>query len=224
VYEFRGNKVVVINGKQTGRLEVSTTEITGSAVLPVTGLERTLIDVTVRPAYAGGVLEVMAAFRAARGRLNVARMLEVLERLEYVYPYHQVIGFYLSRAGFPDDELNQLRRLGNKFAFYATYGMKQPKFNPEWQVYYPEELDFSSTQRYHQRVSSEKSAHSCICLIALRTTSGTFSTLVSAIYNQASMNANFEVGRGTSADEYYPSQWLRTSSISSCVRYFSTFQ
>ena len=141
VYEFRGNKTVVINGKQTGQLEVITAEITRGTVLPVTSLERTLIDIAVRPAYTGGLFDVMAAFRAARGRLNVTRMLDVLERLGYVYPYHQVIGFYLSRAGFPADDLNQLRRIGHKFAFYATYGMRQPKFNPDWQVYYPEEID-----------------------------------------------------------------------------------
>jgi hypothetical protein len=34
--------------------------------IPVTNLERTLIDITVRPDYAGGVQNVLDAFRIAR--------------------------------------------------------------------------------------------------------------------------------------------------------------
>lgn len=62
----------------------------------MTKLERTLIDIAVRPNYAGGVHHVLEAYAAAKSRVSVNVLLATLQKMEYVYPYHQVIGFYIS--------------------------------------------------------------------------------------------------------------------------------
>jgi predicted transcriptional regulator of viral defense system len=139
VFVYAQNRIVILNGKQTGRLGVETTTLDGSR-LPVTDLERTLIDLAVRPAYGGGVYEILAAYRAAVDRVDVGRLVEYLDALDYVYPYHQAIGFYLERAGASQASVARLRALGLDFDFYLVHGLKSPVLDSSWRIYVPQGL------------------------------------------------------------------------------------
>lgn len=96
VFRLQDAQVVLISGKATGNAGVITDQTNG---LTLTCLERTLVDITVRPRYAGGVFQVMSAFRGSVDELDVGRLLDMLTKLDYKYPYHQAIGFYLERSG-----------------------------------------------------------------------------------------------------------------------------
>ena len=89
-----------VNGKQTGQLGVMEMKDEFGEVVPVTGLERTLIDIAVRPTYAGGIPEVLEAYRRARGKLSLNRLAATLSKMDYVYPYEQAVGFLLERSGY----------------------------------------------------------------------------------------------------------------------------
>ena len=65
----------------------------------MTNVERTLIDITFRPVYAGGVLEVLKAFTQAKRQVTTKNLLKLLEEMDYAYPYHQAVGFYLESSG-----------------------------------------------------------------------------------------------------------------------------
>lgn len=80
----------------------------------VTDLERTLIDVVVRPAYAGGINQVAQAYKQAAHRVDVDHMIKLLKNMQYVYPYHQSIGFLLERAGRTEEECRKLKKLGTE--------------------------------------------------------------------------------------------------------------
>ena len=139
VFENGLSRITVLSGKNTGRLEV--TNLAGAtptgAELPVTKLERTLIDIAVRPVYAGGVHQVLEAFRGARERASVAVILATLKKLDYRYPYHQAIGFYLDRAGFPESAVERVRALGAEFDFYLAYGLSEKDYDPKWRLFFP---------------------------------------------------------------------------------------
>src|SRR5262249_7990404 len=130
-------KVYLLNGKSVGKVGVITMNFAGVS-LPVTNIERTLIDVTVRPEYAGGVDTVFAAYQAAKGRFSVNRLVSYLKQMKYVYPYHQAIGFYLEQAAYPASALALLRRLPIAHKFYLAYQMPKTRFSEHWSLFYPE--------------------------------------------------------------------------------------
>lgn len=140
VYSLEGLRVVLLSGKQTGGFGVETLRGPEGEELPVTGIARTLIDIAVRPAYAGGILQVLEAYRGARERVDAAALPEALEKLNYVYPYHQAIGFLMERAGYTTKACDKLRRLGASFDFYLIHGMKNPQYDARWRLHFPQGL------------------------------------------------------------------------------------
>jgi hypothetical protein len=129
--------VIMIAGKNTKGLGVE--EIAGPASEPlqVTNLERTLVDIVVRPAYAGGTSQVLKAYRVAKGRMSVDRLLTILKNLDYVYPYHQSIGYLMQKAGYPEKSYARLRALGLNHDFYLAHGMQQREYSEDWRLFHP---------------------------------------------------------------------------------------
>ncbi len=135
VYSYSDKKVVLTNGKFSDKLGVIKRK-NREQLFEYTNLERTLIDVSVRPVYAGGVFEVLEAYKIAKPKLNVPLMAEYLEKLEFIYPYHQVIGFYLEKANYNESDLACFKKEMN-FNFYLTYGLRKKEFSRKWKLYYP---------------------------------------------------------------------------------------
>lgn len=131
-------RYVLLSGKNTGRSEVSDVVLSENEIVETTKLERTLIDICVRPMYAGGVFEVLRAYRNAADRLSVNTLVAVLKKLAFVYPYHQAIGFLLERAGLNNRHLLKLEALGLKWNFYLDYQMRDPEYNDRWRLFYPQ--------------------------------------------------------------------------------------
>jgi predicted transcriptional regulator of viral defense system len=141
-YDYESWSVTIINGKNTGGLGVE--ELSGAAQerLRVTNIERTLIDLVVRPTYAGGIVNVVQAYRAAKEKVSINRLLATLKKLGYVYPYHQAIGFLMQQAGYDQKRYMLLRRLPMEHDFYLTHGMHDPRYSSDWRLFYPDGLEF----------------------------------------------------------------------------------
>lgn len=128
--------VYLLNGKNVDKTGVTSISLDGRKI-PITSIERTLIDITVRPDYAGGYEEVYNAYKMAKGNFSVNRLVATLKKMDFMYPYHQAIGFYMEKAGYDDKLLRLLKKIGIEHNFYLTYNIKDTCFSDTWQLYYP---------------------------------------------------------------------------------------
>lgn len=141
VAKLEGKKVCLLNGMFTGQQGVVSMSDDAGDNIRVTDVERTLIDCTVRPVYANGVRSVMSAFKVAVKMISVSKLTETLSTLDYVYPFHQAIGFYLERSGvYSKDQISLFDRIEKRFDFYLTHEMKKPKYSKRWRLYYPSNM------------------------------------------------------------------------------------
>jgi predicted transcriptional regulator of viral defense system len=129
----------ILNGRNTGEMGVITILSDHPIDKRITDIERTLIDITVRPIYSGGVFQVAEAFAAAASKMSVEKLTTYLRNLNFTYPYHQSIGYYMERSGkYSRSQLNTLRELGVDYDFYLDYGMKKTNFVSEWRLHVPQ--------------------------------------------------------------------------------------
>lgn len=138
--EYGETNICMLNGMYTNQLGVSESRIdyaNEKVTVRVTNLERTLIDIAVRPVYAGGVQEVKSAFLLAKGKVNVRLMAEMLQKLSYVYPYNQSIGYYLEQAGYENQDLDLFRQYPLEFDFYLAHQMDEADYIKAWKIYVP---------------------------------------------------------------------------------------
>jgi predicted transcriptional regulator of viral defense system len=140
IFTWGNRRAVVISGKHSGNLEVAQMMGPDNELIDATKLERTLIDIVVRPSYAGGILSVLEAYARARDRASVNVLLRTLRALDYVYPYHQAIGFLMERVGFPANRIARLRQLGMDFDFYLAHGVGRKLYDSNWRLFYPKGL------------------------------------------------------------------------------------
>ncbi len=122
----------------TGNLGITEINFSSNEFLPITDIERTLIDITVRPVYSGGIYMVLDAYKAAQDKVSINKLTAYLQKLNYVYPYHQAIGFYLDKTGaYSKKQIDLLHKFEMKYDFYLTHQMKEMDYSPEWKLFYP---------------------------------------------------------------------------------------
>lgn len=141
IVTHRQTEIVLLSGKHSNRLGVTKVAGPRGEQLDSTNVERTLIDIAVRPSYAGGAKIVAGAYRRAASQTSIPRLAKMLQDLNYIYPYHQTLGFYLQNAGHSLSALQPLRDLDIRFNFYLEHAMKQSSLDPVWRVYVPKEIN-----------------------------------------------------------------------------------
>lgn len=133
ILKYHNYSITILKGKHTSELGVLQN-------YRVTNLERTLIDAVVRPAYCGGISEVLKAFinSSQTNKFSANKLMMYLKKMEFIYPYHQAIGFFMEKSGvFKTSQINPFHSLDKNYKFYLNYGMKDMDYDNNWQIYYP---------------------------------------------------------------------------------------
>jgi hypothetical protein len=141
IFRHESWQLVLLSGKNTGRLGVVSLPNQVKETLSVTTLERTLIDIVVRPDYSGGVYQILQAYKSARDRMSVNVLMAHLKNLDYMYPFHQAIGFYMQRAGYERERLERLKTLPVDFDFYLTHDIGDKIYDRSWRLFFPKGLE-----------------------------------------------------------------------------------
>jgi predicted transcriptional regulator of viral defense system len=134
-------RVCITHGQKTDDLGIVKKKGPSGELLRVTNVERTLIDIARRPIYAGGIKEALSAYKTAKPLVSIEKLVSTLKAMDYVYPYHQSIGFYMEKSGAYDKtQIQLLKDLPKNFNFYLDYKMADPNYSEEWKLFYPKKL------------------------------------------------------------------------------------
>lgn len=133
---LKGNSITLIIGQFQDNVGV----IPYRKYYKVSDLERTLIDIAIRPFYAGGITQVLEAYRNAKSRVDIKKLFMYYQKMNLIYPYHQAIGFYMEKAGYNKKEYQTFMEIDQHYKFYLTYNMAKPEFSTLWNLYYPRGL------------------------------------------------------------------------------------
>ena len=128
-----------MNGKASHNEGVENVYLQDNEKVMLTSIERTLIDISVRPSYSGGVQQVLSAFEKAKmAGVSINRLSAILKKLNYIYPYHQIIGFYLEKAGYAESQIAFMDKLSKDHDFYLDYNLKNPAYSKRWRLFIPQ--------------------------------------------------------------------------------------
>lgn len=133
---FKNNIINLINGQCHNYIGI----IEFHDNLKVSDIERTLIDVVTRPFYSGGVTQVLEAFVNAKDLIDIDKFYNYYKKMDFIYPYHQAIGFYLEKAGYENKCITPFLKIKQEFKFYLTYNMKNKEYSKRWNLFYPKGL------------------------------------------------------------------------------------
>jgi predicted transcriptional regulator of viral defense system len=134
---YNGYKYVFLH-KKHGSINIG---IHNNKKHQVTDLERTLIDIAIRPAYSGGVFQILEAYKTAKDKVNTNKIAKYIDEFNYIYPYHQLVGFLMDMAGYDNKLLEPFLKKKTALNFYQTYNMNNKKLNEKWGIYYPMGLE-----------------------------------------------------------------------------------
>lgn len=134
-------KIQLISSPRNDRLGIGFYTLTSGMQIPVTNIERTLIDATVRPSLSGGIPEIVKAYKEALPKIQIVKLKAYLSSMNYIYPYEQAVGFYLDYVGLPEKRLKRIQSIcKNEFDFYLARKMVNPLYSEKWRIYYPSYL------------------------------------------------------------------------------------
>lgn len=137
-YRHDDAEIILLSGKHTDRCGVISQSKQGEK-LDLTDVNRTLLDLAVRPVYCEGANNVLLAFKEGQRTVEPAKLARYLEELDYSYPYNQVVGFYMSRAGYPAEVLKHFHTQ-MLFDFHLAHSLEDAEFDTTWRIFAPRHM------------------------------------------------------------------------------------
>ncbi|MES2006299.1 MAG: hypothetical protein V4450_17405 [Bacteroidota bacterium] len=137
--EYNDYQIHIITSKLPYSLPAETI-IKNERQFTVTSIEQTLIDIIVRPAYCQNPQTILKTYEQAKDKADPAKMIAAYKKMQYIYPYHQVMGFYMQKAGYDTKDYQPLTMMPKEFDFYVDYQLDDTHYDSQWRLYYPASL------------------------------------------------------------------------------------
>jgi predicted transcriptional regulator of viral defense system len=105
----------------------------GEARVPISDLERTLVDGLRNPQFCGGFSEVLAAYQLAQDRINLTKLMDYAQRLETATLKR--LGWVLEHIGIPEKKIATLEKITIKgFRKLDANGEDFGPYNKKWKI------------------------------------------------------------------------------------------
>jgi predicted transcriptional regulator of viral defense system len=144
IASFGDGRIYLISGSrldQVGVVTVAPHIQTFPGDSRITGLERCLIDAVVAPHYNGGIVSVPEYFENAAEALDVEKLIDQYRQLDFLYPFHQSLGFFLEHTGQTGAAARLRECLPPTNRFFVDRAAKSSwPYDAKWRVHYPQGL------------------------------------------------------------------------------------
>jgi len=144
VFTVNNCEIVVVDRKKKSDDGVVTIHA-HNTLLPnksrITSVERALIDAVVSPQYNGGIVSVYTYFKKARQKMDVKKLMDMYRKLDFAYPYSQVLGFFLDTIGLHNQASGIFNTYPPQLKFFVDHNAKASwSYDEKWKLYYPNGL------------------------------------------------------------------------------------
>ena len=146
IFSIFGYKIYLVHAKEANRVGIKRVSLFDKEYR-ITTIERTMIDIVVRNEISGGMEEVIQVYKKAFDlyykEISINKIVFILKKLNYIYPYHQVVGYLLSKSGFDVSKIKKEFDFQNDF--FITRGevnsnLSNLIYDDEFKLYIPKEL------------------------------------------------------------------------------------
>ncbi len=146
VLNILGYEIYLIHSKEANRVGIKSVRLFDKDYR-ITTLERTLVDIVVRAEISGGTAEVIQVYKKAfelyKKDISINKIIFILKKLNYIYPYHQVVGYLLFKSGFDASKFKKEFEFKNDF--FLTRGevntnLNELDYDEKFRLYIPKNL------------------------------------------------------------------------------------
>lgn len=131
-YTIRGVKYRIIRVSQEDFFGIEKSWV-GHVLIPITDLERTLIDGLVKPKYCAGIREVLDAYVQVIDQINIPKLISYALRMSD--SVCKRLGYVLSKLNVDDDQLKPLtERVTPVFVKLDPTGPQKGAWNHRWYI------------------------------------------------------------------------------------------
>lgn len=102
----------------------------------VSSINRVLVEMIINIQYFQSSENIIQIFRPIKDKLDLLKIFTLLNKLNYIYPYYQSLGFFLEKIGFSKKELKIFKNETSKFDFYTEKLKESYLYDDYWKIYY----------------------------------------------------------------------------------------
>jgi len=102
----------------------------------VSSVNRVLIEMIVNVQYFKSFNDVIEIFIPLKKQLDPKKINKILKKMNFIYPYLQLLGYALEEIGFNRNELIDFNKNKSEFVFYTNKNSKVYDYSEYWNIRY----------------------------------------------------------------------------------------
>jgi hypothetical protein len=127
--EYGDKFLVLLTPKYSNKIEVI--EYNG---IPVSSINRALVEIIVNSQYYKSTQEIINIFKPIKKYIDLEKVNNVLIGFNYIYPFHQCVGFFLEQIGFKREELGIFHKYVDTLVFYTRKQLLEYRYDDYWKI------------------------------------------------------------------------------------------